>query len=108
MAPVETSDERLKAAVRQDAREWIEAHWDPTLELTKWRRQLHESSWACPTWPRECGGRGLPSWAHDIVKEELAAAGAVGTPLGSGMDLAAPTIWPDGSPAINARSCRGS
>jgi alkylation response protein AidB-like acyl-CoA dehydrogenase len=99
MAPVETDDERLKAAVRQDARRWIKAHWDPTLELTTWRRHLYEATWACPTWPRECGGRGLPGWADDIVKEELAAAGAVGTPLGSGMDLAAPTILAHGSPA---------
>ncbi len=99
MAPVETNDERLKAVVRQDARQWIQAHWDPTLELTTWRRLLHEASWACPTWPRECGGRGLPSWADDIVEEELAAAGAVGTSLGSGMDLAAPTILAHGSPA---------
>jgi alkylation response protein AidB-like acyl-CoA dehydrogenase len=99
MAPVETNDERVKATVRQDARTWIEAHWDPALELTTWRRHLHEARWACPTWPTECGGRGLPSWADGIVKEELAAAGAVGTPLGSGMDLAAPTILAHGSPA---------
>ncbi len=99
MAPVETNDERLKAAVRQDARRWIQAHWDPTLELTTWRRHLYEATWACPTWPRECGGRGLPGWADDIVEEELAAAGAVGAPLGSGMDLAAPTILAHGSPA---------
>jgi alkylation response protein AidB-like acyl-CoA dehydrogenase len=99
MAPVEMNDERLKAAVRKDARQWIQAHWDPTLELTTWRRHLYEATWACPTWPMECGGRGLPDWADDIVKEELAAAGAVGTPLGSGMDLAAPTILAHGSPA---------
>ncbi len=85
--------------MREDARQWIEAHWDPTLELTTWRRLLHEASWACPTWPRECRGRGLPGWADDIVQEELAAAGAVGTPPGSGMDLAAPTILAHGSPA---------
>ena len=99
MAPVETSDERLKAAVRQDARQWIKAHWDPTLELTTWRRHAARSNVGVPNVAKGCGGHGLPGWADDIVKEELAAAAAVGTPLGSGMDLAAPTILAHGSPA---------
>jgi alkylation response protein AidB-like acyl-CoA dehydrogenase len=93
------SDERLKAGVREDARTWIEAHWEPTLELSAWRRQLHEAGWACPTWPTEWSGRELPAWADEIVREELRAAGAPGTPPGSGMQLAAPTILAHGSPA---------
>ena len=45
----------------------------------------------------EWHGRGLPGWADHIVTEELAAAGAVGVPPGSGMSLAAPTILIHGS-----------
>ena len=97
------SDERLKASIREEARKWIESHWDPTLELMAWRRQLHAAGWACPTWPTEWSGRGLPAWADDVVKEELRAAGAVGTPLGSGMLLAAPTILEHGSSALKRR-----
>ena len=91
------TDEMLKARVREEVRRWIEAHWDPTLELSAWRHELHTAGWACPTWPTEWSGRGLPAWADDIVKEELEATGAVGTPLGSGMLLAAPTILAHGS-----------
>jgi alkylation response protein AidB-like acyl-CoA dehydrogenase len=97
------SDDRLKACVREDARRWIEAHWDPTLELSAWRRQLHAAGWACPTWPTDWSGRELPAWADEIVKEELRAVGAVGTPLGSGMMLAAPTILAHGSSALKRR-----
>ena len=42
------------------------------------------SGWAAPSWPAEWFGRGLPRWADAIVAEELAAAGAVGAPLGRG------------------------
>ncbi len=97
------SDERLKVSVREEARRWIQSHWDPTLELSAWRRQLHAAGWACPTWPTEWSGRGLPAWADDVVREELVAAGAVGTPLGSGMLLAAPTLLAHGSSAMKHR-----
>ena len=94
------SDERLKASVREEVRRWIEEHWDPTLELSAWRRRLHAAGWACPAWPTEWSGRELPDWADEIVREELRAAGAAGIPLGSGMQLAAPTILAHGSSAL--------
>ena len=97
------NDEPSKASVREDARRWLRSHWNPALELSVWRRQLHAAGWACPTWPRELSGRGLPAWADDVVKEELVAAGAVGTPLGSGMLLAAPTLLAHGSTALKQR-----
>ena len=63
----------------------------------RWRRLLLSSGWACPTWPVEWYGRGLPAWADHVVAAAIAAAGAVGAPLGSGMSLAAPTILIHGS-----------
>jgi alkylation response protein AidB-like acyl-CoA dehydrogenase len=77
---------------REDVRAWIAAHWDPGLPLREWRRLLLESGWAAPSWPAEWFGRGLPPSAEAVVAEELAAAGAVGPPLGAGMGLAAPTL----------------
>ena len=97
------TDEVLKARVREEVQRWIEAHWDPALELSAWRHDLHAAGWACPTWPTEWSGRGLPAWADDLVKEVLEATGAVGTPLGSGMFLAAPTILAHGSSALKRR-----
>jgi alkylation response protein AidB-like acyl-CoA dehydrogenase len=78
--------------VAEDARAWIRAIWDPELSLVEWRRVLLQSGWACPSWPTDWHGRGLPTWADHIVASELAAAGAVSVPPGGGMALAAPTI----------------
>jgi alkylation response protein AidB-like acyl-CoA dehydrogenase len=90
-------------SVGRDAREWIAAHWDPDRALVDWRRLLLEAGWACPSWPVEAGGRALPAWADRVVADELAAAGAVGPPIGSGMFLAAPTILAHGSDELRAR-----
>ena len=78
--------------VAHDARAWIQANWDPALSLVAWRRLLLHSGWACPSWPSDWYGRGLPTWAGRIVAAELTSAGAVGVPPGGGMALAAPTI----------------
>ncbi len=80
-----------------EARSWIVEHWDADLPLVEWRRLLLDSGWACPTWPVEWHGRGLPAWADHVVSGELARGGAVGPPPGSGMALAAPTILAHGS-----------
>ena len=90
-------------SVAAEARAWIDAHWDPDRSLLDWRRLLLEARWACPSWPAGAGGRDLPAWADRVVADELAAAGAVGTPVGSGMFLAAPTILAHGSEELRAR-----
>ena len=77
--------------------QWLADNWDPDLGLLEWRTKLVESGWATPTWPAEWFGRGLPGWADPIVSEEFAAAGAVGTAVGGGMGLAAPTLLAHGS-----------
>jgi alkylation response protein AidB-like acyl-CoA dehydrogenase len=89
--------------VSTEAREWITAHWDPDRSLVEWRRLLLEAGWACPSWPSASGGQDLPAWADRVVAHELAAAGAVGTPVGSGMFLAAPTILAHGSDSLQER-----
>ena len=76
--------------------EWIANAWDPELSLLEWRARLADAGWACPAWPREWGGRGLPASTTDAVLEALAAAGVPGPPDGVGMHLAAPTILEHG------------
>ena len=90
-------------ALRTDVRSWVDAHWDPDLPLVEWRRQLVAARWAAPSWPEEWYGRGLPSWADDVVASELIDAGAVGVPVGSGMSLAAPTILALGPDPLRRR-----
>jgi len=93
-------------SVRNDVRDWLATNWDPDRALVEWRTALVDSGWAVPSWPREWFGRGLPSWADKVVSDELRRAGAVGTPLGGGMSLAAPTILEHGSDELRERILR--
>jgi alkylation response protein AidB-like acyl-CoA dehydrogenase len=90
----------------ESARQWLAEHWDPSLGLVEWRTQLVDSGWACPSWPAEWYGRGLPAADDQVVAEEIQRAGAVGPPLGSGMGLAAPTILAHGSDDLKRRILR--
>ena len=92
--------------VRREVRAWLEANWNPELSLVEWRNRLADSGWACPTWPVEWLGRGLPIALGDVVAEEFERIGAVGTPSGGGMTLAAPTILEHGSDDLKRRLLR--
>jgi alkylation response protein AidB-like acyl-CoA dehydrogenase len=86
--------------VRAEVRSWLGEHWDLELSLREWRERLVDAGWACPSWPEAFYGRGLPPAMDAVVVAELAAVGAVGTPTGAGMGLAAPTILEHGSDAL--------
>ena len=86
MADINEQD--LRTAVRA----WLAKTWDPNLSLLEWRTLLVDHKWAVPSWPDEWFGRGYPAWTDDIVRSELLSAGSVSTPVGAGMNLAAPTI----------------
>jgi alkylation response protein AidB-like acyl-CoA dehydrogenase len=92
--------------VRREVRAWLEANWDPELSLVEWRNRLADSGWGCPTWPAEWFGKGLPVALGDVVSEEFDRVGAVGTPTGGGMTLAAPTILEHGSDDLKRRLLR--
>lgn len=92
--------------VRADVRAWLDGHWDPERPLRAWREVLVESGWACPTWPAEWFGRGLDRELGSVVAEEFSRAGAVSTPVGVGMGLAAPTILDHGSDHLKERFLR--
>src|SRR5262249_60324072 len=68
-----------------------------------WGRAVDAGGWAVPAWPERWGGRGLPRWADDVVARALGAAGAVGSPVGSGTGLAAPTILAHGPDDLRDR-----
>ena len=94
------------AEVRAQVAAWLARAWDPELSLAQWRARLADSGWACPTWPREWGGRGLPAAAAGVVAEEFTRAGAVAAPDGVGMNLAGPTILEHGSDELKRRFLR--
>ena len=89
--------------IRDRLRGWIATEWSSELSLAEWRRRLADAGWACPTWPREWGGRSLPAAFAEIVADELASAGVPGPPDGVGMHLAAPTILEHGSDDLKRR-----
>lgn len=89
-----------------DVLAWLKENWDPSSSLAEWRARLASSGWACPTWPVEWFGRGLPGWAADVVAAEFRRVGAVGPAQGSGIGLAAPTILEHGSDDVKARLLR--
>jgi alkylation response protein AidB-like acyl-CoA dehydrogenase len=89
--------------LRSEIRAFVHDQWDPDLALVEWRRRLAASGWAAPSWPERWGGKDLPAWADDVVRTELLAAGAVSTPVGVGMSLAAPTVLAHGDDAVCER-----
>jgi alkylation response protein AidB-like acyl-CoA dehydrogenase len=89
--------------LRAELADWVGQHWDPDQPLRDWRELLLQAGWAVPSWPRRWHGRGLPGWADELVAAELVRLGAVGTPVGSGTWLAAPTILAHGPDELRDR-----
>ncbi len=89
-----------------ELRDWIGASWDPELSLAAWRQRLANSGWACPDWPADCCGRGLPAAVAAQVAAALAAARIPGPPEGVGVILAAPVIIEYGSEDLKRRLVR--
>jgi alkylation response protein AidB-like acyl-CoA dehydrogenase len=96
------------AAVLAELRDWIGANWDPELSLAVWRQRLADSGWACPDWPADCCGRGLPDAVAAQVAAEMAAARIPGPPDGVGVVLAAPVIIEHGSEDLKRRLVRAT
>jgi alkylation response protein AidB-like acyl-CoA dehydrogenase len=94
------------AAALAELRDWIGANWDPELSLAAWRQRLADSGWACPEWPRDCCGRGLPAAVAAQVAAALTAARIPGPPEGVGVVLAAPVIIERGSEDLRGRLVR--
>jgi alkylation response protein AidB-like acyl-CoA dehydrogenase len=85
---------------RARLREFFAAHHpgrppkDPRERLpwTKaWLALLFDAGYAGPSWPREFGGMDLP-FARQVIYHEEAARARVPGPLGTGLNIAAPTI----------------
>ncbi len=93
-------------SVRAELAGWVGPNWDPGRALRDWRELLAAAGWAVPSWPERWYGRGLPGWADELVAAELTRLGAVGTPVGLGMALAAPTILAHGPDQVRERLLR--
>jgi len=89
--------EMTEDAARAEAREWLEANWNPDLGLVEWRNKLADSGWAMPAWPKEWYGRGLPVGFVPGIEEEFERIGAVGVARMGIRMLAAVTLLEHGT-----------
>jgi len=80
-----------------EVRAWLEENWDPDLTVAEWWDRLGPAGWAAPTLPANAFGRGLSRSDAVAVQREIGAFGALGSPSGLGLLLAAPTIATHGS-----------
>lgn len=86
-----------EATVREEARAWLEANWDPNRSLVEWRNILIDSGWGMPGWPKQWYGRELPVGLVPVVEDEFKRIGAVGVARMGIRMLAAATILAHGS-----------
>ena len=98
-----STEEPTRESVCVELAEWVSANWNPDRSLVEWRTLLAASGWAVPSWPQRWHGRGWPAWTDDVVAAELVRLGTVGTPVGGGMSLAAPTILTHGPDEVRER-----
>ena len=105
--PPECDDDVMNStspeAVRNEATDWFERHWDPELPLGRWWQLLADSGWAFPSWPEGFGGRALSAVAARAAIQARRQIGAFGPPNGVATFLAAPTIMRYGSQAQQDR-----
>lgn len=95
-----------EAAIRTEARAWLQANWDANRPLMEWRGLLADSGWGMPQWPSQWYGRGLPLPLARAVDEDFAAAGAVGVAKTGIRLLAAATLLEHGEDSHKRRFLR--
>ena len=83
--------------LRDDARDWYQANWDPDRPTGAWFRLMAEHQWGYPTWPEQWWGRGLSTPEAKIVREERRRVGALAPPSGIGPTLLAPMLFEHGT-----------
>lgn len=98
--------EPTEHSIDQQVTAWLDEHWDPERPLAEWRGILVDAGWAKPSWSPQWHGRGLPAWSDIVVRDAFRSYGAVYIPPGSGVTLASPTIFNDGSDLLKEKFLR--
>ena len=109
------------AAFRTEARDWIAAHFPPSLrgrgaplasetldaDQLRWRETMGAKGWGVPTWPAAYGGAGLGRGHARIIENELALAGAYDPIQSMGTIMFGPTLLEHGSERQKLRHLPG-
>ena len=90
-------------ALRSEVREWAAANVGGAEPGREWQHRLAGGGWGAPAWPVEFGGRAAGPFESHLVAQELAAAGAPGSPAVIGIGWAGPAIIAHGTPAQKER-----
>jgi len=77
--------------------DWLDDQWDPDLTVGQWWDRLGRAGWSAPMLPVDCYGRGLSRGDALRAARVIAEFGALGAPVGLGLNLAAPTIATHGT-----------
>ena len=83
--------------LRSELDAWLADNWDPGISVREWWRRLTAARLSNPTLA-EPFGRGWGRGETRVLVEAIRASGAIGSPAGLGMLLAAPTILEHGTP----------
>jgi acyl-CoA dehydrogenase len=110
---MDLSDSPEEARFRQECRSWIESngphHLRPKLEASsfgrsafeppehlveskRWQAKKAAAGWACPTWPREYGGRGASQMEQVIWRQEEGIYAGLSAVFLIGHGMCGPTL----------------
>ena len=78
--------------VTDELRGWLEESWDPDLTVGEWWERLGMSGWSAPLLPVDAYGRGLNRVDAMRAARTITEFGALGSPMGMGVSLVAPTL----------------
>lgn len=89
----------------EEAREFLKAHWSPSVDLREWKERVVDARWSALRWPEDCLGRNLDDETAKQVEAVFLEAGAPG-PGQDKSNLWAGTVVGFGSPAMKQRFIR--
>lgn len=115
------SDADADAGFRREVREWLAAHFPPSLkghpalisghdklqgpveDHARWKAAIADKGWGVPTWPVAYGGAGLSDEQADIITEEIERIGAFQPIMSMGLMMLGPTLLEFGNEAQKRR-----
>ena len=83
--------------IRSELDSWLADNWAPDISVREWWTRLASAGLSNPTLS-EPFGRGWGRGETRLLVDAIRAAGAIGSPAGLGMLLAAPTVLEHGTP----------
>lgn len=85
------------STLQDNARQWLDANWDPDLTLVEWRTKLADTGWGSAQWPVEFYGQGLSAEEAGEIDQVFAEMGVVGAAQSGVRMLAAATLLEHGN-----------